>query len=71
MGKMKLEIEWNGMQKYKNKERKGIGDERRSVRGRRREDGAQGVERGGGSLDVPEPGEIRGGSLSPSEARSE
>ena len=22
MGKMKLEIEWNGMQKYKNKERK-------------------------------------------------
>ena len=49
----------------------GIGDGRRSVRGRRREDGAQGVERGGGSLDVPEPGEIRGGSLSPSEARSE
>ena len=31
-------------------QRKGIGDERRSVRGRRREDGAQGVERGGGEL---------------------
>ena len=28
----------------------GIGDGRRSVRGRRREDGAQGVERGGGEL---------------------